>query len=120
MGRGECAQKGGALVALEAVDGPEGGPEGSSEAVEHAKVGDVREDALVAAADPALLVEDGGAEEPMACGEDEVVELVDLGRPVLVELVEVEAEEARVGRPVRVRIVPVLDEVRRPKRRHAW
>ena len=52
--------------------------------------------------------------EPVSGGEDNVVKLVDMGGPVLVKLVEVEVEEARVGRPVRVRLLPI-DEVRRPE-----
>ena len=47
----------------------------------------------------AIFVVDSVAVEPVAGVDDEVVEAVDLIGPRLVQLVEVEVEEAYVGRP---------------------
>lgn len=94
----EGPEIGDALVVFEAGDGSEGGSECVSVAVVHTEVGDVGEEAVVAANEAAALVEDGGAVEPVAGGEEDIVEVLDLGAPVVVELVEVEAEEAGVCR----------------------
>lgn len=56
----------------------------------------------MAANDTAVLIEDGGAVEPMATGEEYVVEVRDLGSPILVKLIKVEAKKTGVGRAIRV------------------
>lgn len=113
----EGPQNGGSFEILEAVDGLEGRPEGLSVAVVHSEIGDVLEEAVMAADDAAVLVEDHGAEEPVAAGDDDVVEFVDLSGPFLVVLVQVEVEEAGFGGAVGVSHGG-FDEMRRPENGH--
>lgn len=97
------------------VDRSERRPEGAAVAVGHGEVGDVWDLTVSAANEAAPLVVHGGAREPVAGVEDDVIVAVDLRRPQLVGLVEVEIEQAGVGRAVRV--LPILrsDKERRPE-----
>lgn len=96
--RRERAEERHAAVVPPPVHGSERRPEGAAVAVGHGEAGDVGELAVVAAGDAAVLVVDGGAGEPVAGVDDDVVELVDVTRPRLVRLVQVEVEEAGAGR----------------------
>lgn len=117
MRRREGPENGGSFEILAAVDGLEGGPEGVAVAVVHSEVGDVGEEAVVAADDAAVAVEDHGAEEPVAAGEDDVVEVVDLSGPFLVVLVQVEVEEAGLSGAVGVSHGG-FHQMRRPENGH--
>lgn len=67
--------------AVETLEGPQRRAEGAAVTVGVGEVGDVGELAVAAANDAAVLVVDGGAGEPVAGVDDQVIELVDLSRP---------------------------------------
>lgn len=98
MRRRERAEERHAAVVPQPVDGSERRAEGAAVPVGHGEAGDVGELAVVAADDATALVVDGGAGEPVAGVDDDVVELVDVTRPRLVRLVQVEVEEPGAGR----------------------
>ena len=100
--RRERAEDRRAAEAAAPAHGSDRRPDGAAVGVGYGEIGGVGDLAEVAAGDAAVLVVDGGAGEPVVGAEDEVVDRVDVTRPRLVELVQVEVEETRVGRAVRV------------------
>jgi hypothetical protein len=78
------------------------------------EVRDVGEEAVVAADEPAGLVEHGRAVEPARRRHDDVVEPGDALRPHGVRLVEVQVPQACVRRPILLDLL-VPDQVRRPE-----
>lgn len=64
----------------------------------------------MAADEAAAFEEDGGAREPVAGGEDDVIEMADLGGPSVVEFVEVEVPQAGVSGAIRVGLFGVDEE----------
>lgn len=88
----EGAEERHAAVVLPAIYGSERRPEGAAIGIGYGEVGDVGELAEAAADGATVLMVDGGAGEPVAGVDDEKIELVDVTRPRLVELVEVEVE----------------------------
>lgn len=64
--------------------------------------------------DSVVLIENCGAIKPVACGEDEVMEFLDLGCPLFIELVQIEIEKASLRRTVGLSFVG-FDQMRSPK-----
>lgn len=110
-------QRSAAEPAVGAGQRPQRGPRGHAQRVPRREVRDVGQLAVVAADEPAGLVQYGRAVEPARRRHDDVVELRDARRPHVLRLVEVEVPEARVRRPVVVDLL-VPDQVRRPEAGH--
>lgn len=88
----ERSHKRHAVESRDAVDGSKRRPESPAAAERWKEVGDVRFRAVDATDEAVVEVEIGGAGEPMASGDDDVIERRDLSGPVWVEPVEVHGE----------------------------
>lgn len=78
---------------LPIVDGFQRRPEGATVAVGVGEIGDVGGFALPTADDAAILVVNVDARKPVAGVDDDVIEIIDLSRPRMVVLVEVDFEK---------------------------
>ena len=87
MGRRKCPENRHALEFSVPVDGLEDRSESLPVTVVDGQVGDVFFMAVVAAGEAAVLIEHGRTVEPLAGGDDKVVEFVHLVRPCLVQLI---------------------------------
>lgn len=98
---------------LQLVQGPQRRPKAEAVGVCLREEEHVREATVTAPDNRGVLMVNGDAAEPVAGIEDDIVEFADIGCPFVVELVEVEVENAGVTRPIRVAL-GVPDQEWRP------
>lgn len=101
------------FIAFQIEQGLECGSEGHPIAIIHGEISDVLIFAVEAPYKVVVLIVHGGPEEPVSGGHDNVVELLDLGRPVGIRFIQVEVVEASEHRAIGISIMS-LHQIWRP------